>query len=191
MSPGPEYVDGRYVAERRGNPLVQTPAGGRILSAAMLPWFTLIPPKGCGVLTTTGRKTGKTRRRCVRAIRQGDQAYLVAIGGEHNAWLKNIRANPNVRLRLRGATYDGVARQLRDPDERAEAKAGYCEAVTPFDFFENQAHRTGRPTRAKIVELHRTWFEGGVPLVIELRPHNRDRQGLTNDNGQALPVNRP
>jgi hypothetical protein len=30
-------------------------------------------------------------------------------------------------------------------------------------------HRKGRPTRAKIVELHRAWFEGGVPLVIELR----------------------
>jgi deazaflavin-dependent oxidoreductase (nitroreductase family) len=169
MTPGPQYVEGRYVAERRGNRLVQTHKGGRILSAAMLPWFTARPPKGCGVLTTTGRKTGKARSRCVRAIRRGDKAYVVAIGGEHNRWLKNIRADPNVRLRIRGGNYEGMARELTDPDERAEAKAAYCEDVNPFDYLENRAHRRGRPTRTKIVELHRTWFEGGVPLVIELR----------------------
>jgi deazaflavin-dependent oxidoreductase (nitroreductase family) len=165
---GPQYVEGRYVAERRRNRLVQTPSGGRILSAAMLPWFTLMPPKGCGVLSTTGRKTGKTRRRCIRAIRRGDRVYVVAIGGEHNRWLKNVRANPNVRLRMRGGTYDGVARELRDPKERAAAREAYCADVNPFDYFENRAHRKGRPSRDKIVELHRTWFDGGVPLVIEL-----------------------
>jgi len=80
MNTGPEYVEGRYLAERRRNLLVQTPTGGRILSAAMLPWFKVMPPKGCGVLTTTGRKTGKARSRCVRAIREGDRVYLVATG---------------------------------------------------------------------------------------------------------------
>lgn len=169
MSAGPQYVEGHYVAERRGNTLVQTPTGGRILSAAMLPWFTLMPPKGGGVLTTTGRKTGKARRRCVRAIRRGDKVYVVVIGGEFNSWLKNIRANPNVRLRIRGGGYQGVARELRDSGERAEARAAYCEAVSAFDYFENQAHRRGRPTREKIIELHHAWFDGGVPLVIELR----------------------
>ena len=168
MTNGPQYVDGRYVAERRGNPLVQTPTGGRILSAAMLPWFTLWPPKGCGVLTTIGRKTGKERRRCIRGIRRGDDVYLVAIGGEHNSWLKNVRANPNVRLRMSGGTYEGVARELRDEAERAAARDIYCDAITRFDYIENRAHRKGRPSRMKIVELHRTWFDGGVPLVIAL-----------------------
>lgn len=173
---GPQYVNGRYVAERRGNRLVQTPEGGRILSAAMLPWFNLMPPKGCGVLTTTGRKTGKSRPRCVRAIRRDDKVFVVAIGGEHNRWLKNIRANPNVRLRIRGGTFNGVARDLVDPDERTEAKAAYCGDVNPFDYLENRAHRKGTPTKSKIVELHRTWFEGGVPLVIELgKKNSRDR----------------
>lgn len=166
---GPGYLEGRYVAERRRNPLVQTPKGGRLLSGAMLPWFTIRPPEGNGVLTTTGRKTGKARSRCVRAIRRGDRVYVVAIGGEHSGWLKNVRANPRVRLRIRGGTYEGVARELSDPDELAEAKAAYCEEINRFDYLENRAHRTGRPTKEKIVELHRTWFEGGVPLVIELR----------------------
>jgi deazaflavin-dependent oxidoreductase (nitroreductase family) len=169
MTPGPEYVDGRYRAERRRNPLVQTHLGGRVLSASQLPWFTLLPPKGFGVLTTTGRKTGKRRSRCVRAIRRGKVAYLVAIGGEFSGWLKNVRANPEVRLRIRGGRFDGLARELRDEAEREEARAAFCETVNPFDYAECRVHRKGRPTRAKVVELHRTWFEGGAPLVIELR----------------------
>ncbi|HYU59486.1 MAG TPA: nitroreductase family deazaflavin-dependent oxidoreductase [Solirubrobacterales bacterium] len=170
MTEGPSYVDGKYVAERRRNPLVQTSLGGRVLSASQLPWFSVLPPKGFGVLTTTGRKTGKTRRRCVRAIRRGDRAYLVAIGGEFSGWLKNVRATPEVRLRIRGGTFSGIARELRDDSERQEAMTAFCETVNPFDYAECRAHRRGRPTRSKVRELHRTWFQGGVPLVVELRP---------------------
>ena len=169
INEGPTYVEGRYVAERRRNPFVQTHLGARLLSASQLPWFTFLPPKGFGVLTTTGRKTGKRRSRCVRAVRRGDRAYLVAIGGESNRWLKNIRANPEVRLRIRGGKFDGRARDLRDAAEREEAMAAYCGTVNAFDFLECRVHRKGRPTRSKVIELHRTWFEGGTPLVIELR----------------------
>jgi len=28
--------------------------------------------------------------------------------------------------------------------------------------------RSGRPTRTKIEELHRTWFERGTPLIVDL-----------------------
>jgi deazaflavin-dependent oxidoreductase (nitroreductase family) len=167
MTAGPQYVDGRYVAERRRNPLVQTPRGGRILSASQLPLFKLHPPRGFGVLTTTGRRTGKKRSRCVRAIRRGDRAFLVAIGGDHSGWLRNARANPDVHLRLRGGTYAGRAREPRDEAERAEAKAAFCDTFNRFDYLECRAHRHGSPTREKIQELHRTWFEGGVPLVVE------------------------
>jgi len=167
MTAGPGYVDGRYVPERRGNPLVQTPLGGRILSASQLPWFKLLPPKGFGVLTTTGRKTAKKRSRCVRAIRRGNRAYLAAIGGERSAWVKNVRVNPEVRLRIRGGTFRGRARELRDAAEREAAFEAYCGTVNGFDYLEYGVHRKGRPTRAGIEELHRTWFEGGIPLVVE------------------------
>ena len=50
---------GMYVAERKRNPFIQSPTGGRALSALMLPRFMLRPPAGFGVLTMTGRKTGK------------------------------------------------------------------------------------------------------------------------------------
>ena len=158
-----------YVPERKRNPLVRSAAGGRVLSASQLPWFTVLPPRGFGVLTTTGRRTGKTRRRCVRAIRRGDRAYIVSIGGSEAAWMKNIMSDPRVRLRIRGGTFSGVARELTDPAERAVARETYCETFNPLDYVECALHRTGRPSRSKIEELHRSWFENGSPLVVELR----------------------
>ena len=93
----------------------------------------------------------------------------MAIGGEHSRWLKNVREHPEVRLRVRGGSFAGVAREPRDPAEIAEARAAFCDTVKAFDHLECRVHRPGRPTREKIVALHRTWFEGGTPLVVELR----------------------
>jgi deazaflavin-dependent oxidoreductase (nitroreductase family) len=162
------YVNGRYIPERRRNPFVRSPTGGRVLSALQLPLFMALPPRGVGVITMTGRRTGKKRRKCIRAIRKGDRAYVVSIPGPYAAWLKNLRANPNVRLRIRGGTFAGVARELAENAEIQQAMAAYCETVNPFDYAECAMHRRGRPTRSKIKELHRTWFEGGIPLVIQL-----------------------
>lgn len=155
-----------YVAERKQNPFLRSSSGGRILSALMLPHFTVLPPAGFGVLTTTGRRTGKTRRKCVRAIRRSDRAYIVSI--RPSAWLKNVRANPEVRLRVRGGTFTGVVRDLDAPDEAQEAMAAYCETVNLFDYIECLMWKRGRPTRAKITALHRGWFDQGTPLAIDL-----------------------
>jgi deazaflavin-dependent oxidoreductase (nitroreductase family) len=160
------YVNGRYVSERR-HPFVRSLRGARVLSALQLPWFMVLPPSGFGVITTTGRSSGKRRRRCIRAIRSGNKAYVVSIGGAHSGWLKNVRANPEVRLRIRGGTFPGVACEV-DTAERQQAMDAYCGTVNSFDYAECRLHRRGRPTRAKIEELHRAWFDGGIPLVIEL-----------------------
>jgi deazaflavin-dependent oxidoreductase (nitroreductase family) len=156
----------QYVAERKHNLFVNRASWARVLSATQLPWFTIFPPAGFGVLTTTGRKTGKTRRKCIRAIRRGNKAYVVSI--RSSAWLKNVQANPNVRLRVRGGRFVAVAREPRGADETREAMEAYCDTVNRFDFVENTMWRRGRPTRSKIEELHREWFERGTPLVLEL-----------------------
>lgn len=164
-------------AERKTNPFTRASKGGRILSAMMLPFFLARPPIGFGVLTTTGRKTGKSRRKCIHVVRRGERAYIVMIrpteaaieAGFISAWLLNIRADPRVRLRIRGDTFAGVARELQDAEEIQRAAETYCETVNPFDYAECAFHRSGRPTRTKIEELHRDWFEHGVPLEIELQ----------------------
>lgn len=161
--------DARLYAPERRYPFVSFTTAGRIFSALVFPAFAVLPPSGYGVLTTTGRRTGKTRRKCIRAIRIGNKAYIVSIPGPRAAWLKNIRANPNVRLRIRGGTFDGVVHDLRGAAETQAAADAYCETVKLGDYLAFGLHRRGRPTRAKIKELTRAWFNLGIPLVVDLR----------------------
>jgi deazaflavin-dependent oxidoreductase (nitroreductase family) len=157
--------------------LLRSARDGRILSALMLPFFLVRPPSGFGVITTTGRKTGKTRRKCIRVIRRGNKAYIVQLRPPElamtrpsavAAWVWNIRSNPNVKLRIRGGTFAGVARELKEPAELAEASEALCETVNLFDYGECNVHLRGLPTRSKIKELHRYWFDTGIPLVVDL-----------------------
>jgi len=158
--------------------LLRTGRDGRILSALMFPLLRWAPQAGYGVLTTTGRRTGKARRKCVRVVHRDDRAYLVALHPPHlalanpgavQAWVHNIRANPNVRLRIRGGTFDGIAREIIDADERERARSTLCESVYLGDYGECALHLRGLPTRTKIQELHRYWFETGIPIVIDLK----------------------
>jgi deazaflavin-dependent oxidoreductase (nitroreductase family) len=160
----------KYLEGHRKNPLTTSVTGGRILSASQLPWFTLRPPKGFGVLTTTGRRTGRKRRKCVRAIRNGDRVYLVSLGGSGAAWLLNLKANPRVSLRIRDGRFEGVAREITDPTEWQHATKVYAGTVNPFDRMEYRMHRPDRPTPERIQEMHDKWFSDGTPVVIELSP---------------------
>ncbi|MFE7801533.1 nitroreductase/quinone reductase family protein [Nocardia sp. NPDC057440] len=157
--------------------LLRTGRDGRILSAAMLPWFRLRPPPGYGILTTTGRKSGIKRRKCVRVIRRDNRAYLVQLQppnaaierpGAASSWLLNIRADPHVELRIRGGNHTGTAREITDPDELRLARTTLCETVHRTDYGECALHLRGRPTRAKIQELHRYWFGTGTAIAIDL-----------------------
>jgi deazaflavin-dependent oxidoreductase (nitroreductase family) len=172
------YAPRFYPRERRFNPFIREERikvlglsihGGQLLSALELPWFTLVPPRGYGVLTTTGRKTGKQRRKCVRVIRRANEAYVVSIGGEQGVgWLRNIQTNPAVTIRMRGGTFVGRARVLSDAAEIGEALKVYSEPVNPVDYMACMNWRKGRPTASRIRDLTGGWLREGVPLVIEL-----------------------
>lgn len=115
------------MAERTRNPLTSSATGGRVLSGMQLPLFMVRPPANYGVLTTRGRKSGKRRRRCVRAVRASDKVVIVAIKGERTSWLKNLRANPEISLRIRSGSVAGTTRQPRD-EEWGALKEAYCIA---------------------------------------------------------------
>jgi deazaflavin-dependent oxidoreductase (nitroreductase family) len=162
--------------ERQRNPFTQLQGTARILSALMFP-LSVRSPRSFGVLTTKGRKTGKWRRKCIHPVRDGNKVYIVMLRPNATAitenrvagWLLNIRADPRVRLRMHGGNFAGRARELHDPAEIERATAVYCGTVNPFDYMECAFHRSGLPTRAKIEELHHSWFATGVPLVVELQ----------------------
>lgn len=157
--------------------LVRGPRDGKLLSAGMLPFFRLRTPRGYGILTTTGRKTGHPRPKCVRIFRDGDRAYLVQLMPPHvtvqqpgavNAWLLNVRADPHVTVKLPGGTYSGIAREITDPAELATARALLCDTVVLVDFGECALHLRGMPSRAKVRRLHEYWFDTGRAVAVDL-----------------------
>ena len=103
----------KEVSRHTRNRLTRSAKGGQLLSALMLPFFAVRPPGGYAVITTTGRKTGKPRRKCLRAIRSGNTLFVVMLRppmvainhpGIVSAWVLNIRANPDVRCGFAAAS---------------------------------------------------------------------------------------
>jgi deazaflavin-dependent oxidoreductase (nitroreductase family) len=81
-----------------------------------------IVPPGYALLETIGRKTGKARRTPVCDARVGDRLWIVAEHGMKAGYVRNIRQNPRVRLKLhegfRARWYTGTAHVLSDDDPR-------------------------------------------------------------------------
>jgi deazaflavin-dependent oxidoreductase (nitroreductase family) len=72
-------------------------------------------------LTTVGRITGQPRTVELWFLLDAGTLYFLAGGGERAAWVRNAVAQPDVRVRLGGATYRGRARSPEsgsDEDQR-------------------------------------------------------------------------
>jgi deazaflavin-dependent oxidoreductase (nitroreductase family) len=81
-----------------------------------------IVPPGYALLETIGRKTGKARRTPVGDARVGDRLWIVAEHGMKAGYVRNIKENPRVRLKLRegfcAGRHTGTAHLLWDDDPR-------------------------------------------------------------------------
>ena len=71
------------------------------------------------MLETTGRKSGQPRHTAIGGRLVGDQFWLVSEHGDHSDYVRNIRANPAVRLRIRDQWRTGTAHLLPEDDARA------------------------------------------------------------------------
>lgn len=69
---------------------------------------------GQAVLETTGRHSGLPRRTPVGGKRDGDTFWLVSEYGERSNYVRNLMADPRVRLRHRGHWRTGTANLLRE-----------------------------------------------------------------------------
>ena len=63
-------------------------------------------------LTTTGRRTGVPREIEIWFVVYGARFYLLAETGEAAAWVKNIRFNPAVSVRIGQSSIRATARVL-------------------------------------------------------------------------------
>jgi len=73
-------------------------------------------------LTTKGRVTGRPHQIEIWFGLEGATAYLLS-GGEHRSdWVKNLKADPHVELRIGKHTFHALARVVTDPAEDASAR---------------------------------------------------------------------
>jgi deazaflavin-dependent oxidoreductase (nitroreductase family) len=68
------------------------------------------------MLETTGRKSGQPRRTAIGGKLVGNQYWMVSEHGDHSDYVRNIKANPAVRLRVGGQWRSGVAHLLPEDD---------------------------------------------------------------------------
>jgi deazaflavin-dependent oxidoreductase (nitroreductase family) len=85
-----------------------------------------VNPLGVAILETTGRSTGRRRRVPVGNGRDGDDFWIIAEHGLRAGYVRNILANPRVRVRLRlGLRYrwvDGYATVRTEDDPLARQR---------------------------------------------------------------------
>ena len=70
------------------------------------------------ILETRGRKSGQPRRIPVGKALTGDTLWIVAEHGRKAAYVKNIEADPHVRVRIGRRWRSGIAHVLYDDDWR-------------------------------------------------------------------------
>ena len=77
-----------------------------------------LPAPGTAILETTGRKSGRPRRNPVTNGLDDGVFWIVAEHGRRASYVRNIEANPHVRLRIGRRWHEGTARLVPDDDPR-------------------------------------------------------------------------
>ena len=83
------------------------------------------------MLETTGRKSGEPRRTAIGGRVIGNQFWMVSEHGDHSHYVLNIKANPAVRVRIRGKWRSGTAHLLPGDDvgQRLRSLPGFNSAL--------------------------------------------------------------
>ncbi|MEU9149962.1 nitroreductase/quinone reductase family protein [Streptomyces sp. NPDC048417] len=74
------------------------------------------------LLETTGRVSGQPRRTPLGGKRVGDGFWLVSEFGTKSQYVRNIQADPRVRVRIGGRWHHGTAHLLPDDDPVARLR---------------------------------------------------------------------
>jgi deazaflavin-dependent oxidoreductase (nitroreductase family) len=107
---GAKYKASTWLTTRVVNPLVRWLSERGLL------------PSGTALLETTGRRSGQPRRTPVGNGLRGDQFWIVTEHGWHANYVKNIAANPRVRVKVGRRWLSGVATILEDDDPVARLR---------------------------------------------------------------------
>jgi len=95
------------------------------------------------IVTTTGAKTGKTRRIALIHLPHGDNKLLVASQGgmpKNPVWYYNIKAHPDIEIMVGGEEKRYRARQVSD-DEKAALWPHLLSLYPDFDEYQARTDR--------------------------------------------------
>jgi deazaflavin-dependent oxidoreductase (nitroreductase family) len=95
-----------FITNRLVNPLVKA------ASQRGIPLPSLV------ILETTGRKSGRPRRTPVGKSIEGDTLWIVTEHGRKAGYVRNIEANPRVRVKVGRRWRTGTGRLMPDDDPR-------------------------------------------------------------------------
>jgi deazaflavin-dependent oxidoreductase (nitroreductase family) len=93
------------------------------------------------LLTTTGRKTGKSRTVPLGSFEDGGDRLVVASAAGapgHPAWFNNLTANPKVTVQLGPEVYEARA-EVTSADERARLWKMIVETAPTFGEYQKKA----------------------------------------------------
>ena len=102
-------------------------------------------------LTTRGRVTGQPHDIEIWFANKHDTLYMLSGGGHRSDWVRNLRTDPAVTVRIRETTYDATARVIDDAAEDRRARTLVFDKYQP----RNKGSLEG-------------WRESALPIAIDL-----------------------
>jgi deazaflavin-dependent oxidoreductase (nitroreductase family) len=82
-------------------------------------------------VTTTGRNSGRPHTIEIWFGLKARRVYVLSGGGDRSDWVRNIRVNPTIGLRIADRDFLARAYVVEDPDEDALARALLFEKYRP------------------------------------------------------------
>jgi deazaflavin-dependent oxidoreductase (nitroreductase family) len=82
-------------------------------------------------LMTRGRRSGRPHEIEIWFALAGDTFFLLSGGGETADWVRNLRAEPAVTVRVGATAWPGRARVVADDDEAGRARRLVFEKYQP------------------------------------------------------------
>jgi deazaflavin-dependent oxidoreductase (nitroreductase family) len=101
-------------------------------------------------LQTVGRVSGRPRTIEIWFATDGERVYMLAGGRNGAHWVRNLVADPRVRVRIGGQTLAGVARVIEGEERETLARRLLAEKY--------QGWAEGRPLSS--------WASGSLPVEI-------------------------
>jgi deazaflavin-dependent oxidoreductase (nitroreductase family) len=106
------------------------------------------------LLTTVGRKSGRPRVTPLVYQERGDTILVASARGRSADWLRNIQANPRVRVRVGRRHFEAIAEATTDGEKIAD----YLESLMArnprmFGAILRMEGLSSRPSRAELVRF--------------------------------------